>query len=238
VSNIVPDYIEDYIRGLLPEETSFLERLRLIAETNHVPIIFPEVRNYLEILIQTHQIKSILEIGTAVGYSAGVFAHAMGKDGHVTTVERDDRMIVQARENIAKMGYEKRIRLIQGDAQETAASLTGTFDMIFLDGGKGHYIHLLEDCLRLLKPGGLIVSDNVLYKGMIATNELVIRRKITIVKRMRKYLDAISHDPRLMTTVLPLGDGLAVSVKKAIENGKGEYATDEDVFAEDEAVEN
>lgn len=214
MSNIVPDYIEDYIRGLLPEETPFLERLRLIAETNHVPIIFPEVRNYLEILIQTHQIKSILEIGTAVGYSAGVFAHAMGKDGHVTTVERDDRMIVQARENIAKMGYEKRIRLIQGDAQETAASLTGTFDMIFLDGGKGHYIHLLEDCLRLLKPGGLIVSDNVLYKGMIATNELVIRRKITIVKRMRKYLDAISHDPRLMTTVLPLGDGLAVSYKK------------------------
>ena len=97
MSDIVPDYIEDYIRSLLPGETPPLERLRLIAETNHVPIIFPEVRNYLEILIDTHQIKNILEIGTAVGYSAGVLAHAMGENGRVTTVERDERMIAQAR---------------------------------------------------------------------------------------------------------------------------------------------
>lgn len=214
MSDIVPSYIEDYIRGLLPEETAFLSRLRMIAETNHVPIIFPEVRNYLEILIETRQIKRIFEIGTAVGYSAGVFAQAMGKSGQVVTVERDERMIVQAKENIQKMGYENRITIIEGDAQEAAASMTGTFDMVFLDGGKGHYIHLLEDCIRLLKPGGCIVSDNVLYKGMIATNELVIRRKITIVKRMRNYLNAITHDERLMTTVLPLGDGLAVSYLK------------------------
>ncbi|MEG0376957.1 MAG: O-methyltransferase, partial [Eubacterium sp.] len=104
MSDIVQTYVEEYIRGLLPEETPFLERLRLISETNHVPIIFPEVRNYIEILIETHQIGSILEVGTAVGYSAGVFAHAMGKDGQVITVERDERMILQAKENIEKMG--------------------------------------------------------------------------------------------------------------------------------------
>ncbi|MEF9918874.1 MAG: O-methyltransferase [Eubacterium sp.] len=214
LSDIVQSYIEDYIRGLLPEETSYLERLRLIAETNHVPIIFPEVRNYIEILIKAHNITSVFEIGTAVGYSAGVFAHAMGKKGRVVTVERDERMITQAKMNIAQMGYENRITILEGDAQEQASAQKGTFDMIFLDGGKGHYIHLLDDCLRLLNPGGLIVSDNVLYKGMIATNELVIRRKITIVKRMRKYLESISNHPQLMTTILPLGDGLAVSYKK------------------------
>ena len=214
MSDIVQDYVENYIRGLLPEESPYFERLRLIAETNHVPIIFPEVRNYLEILIKTRGVKQLLEIGTAVGYSAGIFAQAMGEDGHVTTVDRDERMIAQAKANIAAMGYQDRIKILEGDAQETLAALEGSFDMVFLDGGKGHYIHLLEDCIRLLKPGGVLVSDNVLYKGMIASNALVIRRKITIVKRMRKYLEAIAGDDRLLTTILPLGDGLSVSYKK------------------------
>lgn len=214
MSDIVQDYVEKYIRGLLPKETPYFERLRLIAETNHVPIIFPEVRNYLEMLIETHSVKRILEIGTAVGYSAGIFAQAMGSDGQVVTIDRDERMIEQAHKNIEAMGYSDRITILQGDAQEVTASLDGVFDMVFLDGGKGHYIHLLEDCIRLLKPHGILVSDNVLYKGMIASNDLVIRRKITIVKRMRKYLEAIAGDDRLLTTILPLGDGLSVSYKK------------------------
>ncbi|MDO4289132.1 MAG: O-methyltransferase [Eubacterium sp.] len=214
MSDIVQDYVENYIRGLLPAESPYFERLRLIAETNHVPIIFPEVRNYLEMLIVSQNIKSVLEIGTAVGYSAGIFAQAMGEGGRVVTIDRDERMLAQARANIEAMGYKDRITILEGDAQEQVAALKGSFDMVFLDGGKGHYIHLLEDCLRLLKPGGLLVSDNVLYKGMIATNELVIRRKITIVKRMRKYLEALTKDDRLITTILPLGDGLSVSYKK------------------------
>lgn len=214
MNEIVQNYIEDYIRGLLPEEEAALARLRLKAETNHVPIIFPEVRNYLEMLIRSQKIQSILEIGTAVGYSASVFAHAMGEDGRVVTLERDERMIRQAKENIEALGFGNQIEIVEGDAQESIAALSGSFDMIFLDGGKGHYIHLLEDCIRLLKPGGVMVSDNVLYKGMVASRELLIRRKITIVKRMRKYLEAISKDPRLMTSVLPLGDGVAVCYKK------------------------
>lgn len=214
MNEIVQNYIEDYIRGLLPEEEAALARLRLKAETNHVPIIFPEVRNYLEMLIQSQKIQSILEIGTAVGYSASVFAHAMGEDGRVVTLERDERMIRLAKENIEALGFGNQIEIVEGDAQESIAALSGSFDMIFLDGGKGHYIHLLEDCIRLLKPGGVMVSDNVLYKGMVASRELLIRRKITIVKRMRKYLEAISKDPRLMTSVLPLGDGVAVCYKK------------------------
>ena len=214
MNEIVQNYIEDYIRGLLPEEEAALARLRLKAETNHVPIIFPEVRNYLEMLIRSQKIQSILEIGTAVGYSASVFAHAMGEDGRVVTLERDERMIRQAKENIEALGFGNQIEIVEGDAQESIAALSGSFDMIVLDGGKGHYIHLLEDCIRLLKPGGVMVSDNVLYKGMVASRELLIRRKITIVKRMRKYLEAISKDPRLMTSVLPLGDGVAVCYKK------------------------
>ncbi|MDK2937616.1 MAG: hypothetical protein PWP62_2624, partial [Eubacteriaceae bacterium] len=103
-----------------------------------------------------------------------------------------------------------------GDAQEVVKELSEPYDMIFLDGAKGHYIHLLPDCLRLLKPGGLIISDNVLFKGMIATNELVIRRKITIVKRMRRYLQEISNHPALLTSILPLGDGLAISLKREV----------------------
>lgn len=213
MNEIVQNYVEDYIRTLLPEEEAALENLRRIAETNHVPIIFPEVRNYLEMMIVSQQVHRVLEIGTAVGYSACVFAHAMGSDGRVTTLERDERMLAQAKANIEKLGYAGQITIVEGDAQQSIAALEGFYDMIFLDGGKGHYIHLLEDCLRLLKPGGFLISDNVLYKGMIATNDLVIRRKITIVKRMRKYLDAIAKDSRLRTSILPLGDGLAVSYK-------------------------
>jgi predicted O-methyltransferase YrrM len=123
-------------------------------------------------------------------------------------------MVLEAKENFARMCVDNQVNQLVGDAQEVVKELSEPYDMIFLDGAKGHYIHLLPDCLRLLKPGGLIISDNVLFKGMIATNELVIRRKITIVKRMRSYLKEISDHPQLLTSVLPLGDGLAISMKR------------------------
>ncbi|KNZ43292.1 O-methyltransferase [Acetobacterium bakii] len=214
MNEIVQDYIEDYIRGLIPEGNPLLEAFRVRAAADEIPIIHPEVQNYLEILIKSRNIQSILEIGTAVGYSASVFAAAMDAHGQVDTIERSLKMVSEAEENIGELGIGNQVNLILGDALETVETLTKSYDMIFLDGGKGHYIHLLDACLKRLKPGGVLVSDNVLFKGMIASDALVIRRKITIVKRMRKYLEAISDHPQLMTTVLPLGDGLAVSWMK------------------------
>lgn len=213
MSEIVKDYIEEYIRGLIPWENKKMEAFRKDAESNEIPIIHPEVQNYLELLIQSQNIKSILEIGTAVGYSASVFSLAMEDDGRVDTIERNLKMVSEASKNIEDLGLSQRINLIVGDAQEKVEEQTKTYDMIFLDGAKAHYVHLLEACLFRLRPGGFLISDNVLFKGMIASNELVIRRKITIVKRMRKYLEVISDHPQLKTSVLPLGDGLAVSWK-------------------------
>lgn len=214
MSEIVQDYIEDYIRGLIPEGDSLLEAFRKCAIADGIPIIHSEVQNYIEILIKSRNINSILEIGTAVGYSASVFVNAMGPRGQIDTVERSLKMVSQANENIEKLGMSHQVNIILGDALEKVETLNKTYDMIFLDGAKAHYIHLLDACLQCLKPGGVLVSDNVLFKGMIASNALVIRRKITIVKRMRKYLEAISNHPQLLTTVLPLGDGLAVSWMK------------------------
>lgn len=216
MSEIVQDYIEDYIRGLIPPNNAQMEDFRNRALADEIPIIHQEVQKHIELMIQSHKIQSILEVGTAVGFSAAVFAQAMGPRGQVDTIERSLKMVVQADENIAQVGLKNQITQIIGDAQEKLAELDKTYDMIFLDGAKGHYIHLLEDCLRCLKPGGLLISDNVLFKGMIATNELVIRRKITIVKRMRIYLETISNHPQLVTSILPLGDGLAISWKKEI----------------------
>jgi predicted O-methyltransferase YrrM len=217
VSEIVQDYIEDYLRGLIPADRPQIEEFRKRAMDDAIPIIHKEVQKHIELLIAAQKIRTILEVGTAVGFSASIFAQAMGSLGQVDTIERNLNMVVQADENITSLGLKNQINLMVGDAQEKLAKLEKTYDMIFLDGAKGHYIHLLDDCLRCLKPGGLLISDNVLFKGMIATNELVIRRKITIVKRMRVYLETISNHPQLITSILPLGDGLAISWKKNIE---------------------
>ncbi|MBC3886978.1 methyltransferase domain-containing protein [Acetobacterium paludosum] len=214
MSEIVQDYIEDYIRGLIPLGSPEIEDFRIRAENEEIPIIHKEVQKHIEMLIHANKIQSVLEVGTAVGYSSSIFALAMGPQGQVDTIERSLKMIVQADENISALGLKKQINILIGDAQEKVEELTKTYDMIFLDGAKGHYIHLLDHCLRCLKPGGMLVSDNVLFKGMIASDDLVVRRKITIVKRMRKYLEVISNHPQLITSVLPLGDGLAVSWKK------------------------
>ena len=214
MSNINHDYIEDYLRSLIHEEDSMLLELESYARDNHVPIIHPEVKQLLSVMIKSMGIKSILEIGTAIGYSSIVFSKAMG-GGKVITIEIKEEMKEMAIENIKKYGYEENIEVLFGDASEMIKQLCGQYDCIFLDGAKGHYVHLLDDCLRLLKPNGLLVSDNVLFRGMIANKQLVKRRKITIVKRMREYIDVISNHPQLETSIIPIGDGLAVSYYNA-----------------------
>lgn len=213
MSKIAHDYVEDYIRGLINNKNQKIKDLQDYAIENDVPIIHPEVAQFIRVMIKTKGIKKILEVGTAIGYSSIVMADAAGEGCQIISVERDDDMYAKAIENIKNFGYENNIKVIKGDALEVLENIEGEFDMIFLDAAKGHYDHFLPKCIRTLKINGLIISDNVLFRGMVATNELLIRRKITIVKRMRKYLEHISNMEELETSILPMGDGVAVSCK-------------------------
>jgi len=212
LGTINQDYIENYIRGLLHEKDPLIKKLESYSTEFRVPIIQPEVKQLLSVIIKSSHIRSILEVGTAIGYSSIVFCNAM-EGGKVVTIEINEEMKRLALENIEHAGYSKNIEVILGDANDVVKDIEGQFDCIFLDGAKGHYIHLLDTCLQLLKPGGLLISDNVLFRGMIASNELVKRRQITIVKRMRNYLETISNHPQLTTSIVPIGDGVAISLK-------------------------
>jgi len=213
MSNISHDYIEEYIRALLPVRTGTIGELEKYAIENNVPIIHPEVAQFLRVLIKSHKVKNVLEIGTAIGYSACIMAQAAGFDAQLVTIERDDSMCELAVQNIAALNMQENIKVLKGDAIDILNTMEGEFDLVFLDAAKGHYDAFLPFCLNRLKLGGLLVCDNVLFRGMVASNHLLIRRKITIVKRMRKYLTHISSMPELETVVLPIGDGIAFSTK-------------------------
>lgn len=211
MGTINQDYIEDYIRSLLPEREGILKELEQNAAETAVPIIHPEVGQFLELMIQSHGVIRILEVGTAIGYSALRMAF-VNPSICVDTIELSDEMIERAMENIKRANMDERITIHSGDATQVIQTLMEPYDLIFLDGAKGHYVHMLEDCLRLLKPKGLLICDNVLFRGMVASNQVLKRRKITIVKRMRRFLEEISRDERLTTSILPLGDGVAVTI--------------------------
>ena len=205
------EYIEEYIRSIIHESTPLLKKLEEYAMVNHVPIIHPEVAQFLRVLLKIHKPLRILEVGTAIGYSAIVMASATGMQTYIDTIEKRADMVEIAKENIKKAGLNDRISIKFGEAEEVLPNLKGKYDFIFLDAAKGQYLDFFESCIKNLKPNGVIVSDNVLYKGMVANDELVIRRKKTIVKRMRKYLDYISDLDGFASCVLPLGDGVAIT---------------------------
>ena len=150
-----------------------------------------------------------------MGYSALLMGRAMPAGCHLTTIEKYEKRLPIARENFRRAGMEDRITLLEGDAEEILAGLTGTWDFIFMDAAKGQYIHWLPDVVRLLAPGGVLMSDNVLQEGeLIESHYLVERRNRTIYKRMREYLYELKHHPQLMTSIIPLGDGVSLSVKE------------------------
>lgn len=210
MSNITYDYMEQYIRELVPEHTGILQELEIYAKENKVPIIHKEVANYLELMIGITKPKRILELGTAIGYSSILMFMGSSSVEHIDTVERDENMIAQAAQNLEKADLKGKINIICGDCLQVLENLQEKYDLIFIDAGKGHYNEFFPHCLRLLNKNGVIIADNVLYKGMVASRELVIRRKITIVKRMKKFIDMITKDDNLITTILPMGDGIAV----------------------------
>lgn len=212
MSRIVYDYIEEYIREMLPQQDVLLKEMEVYAEENHVPIVETEVAKLLSLLIKLKKPKEILEIGTAIGYSAIVMHKAAG-NCRIVTIERDESMIEKALEYIERAEISENVTILNGEADVTLANLNEKFDFIFLDAAKGQYLEFFSNCDRLLKKGGLLFADNVLFRGMVASNELLIRRKITIVKRMRKYLKFISENTNYETSVIPIGDGVAVSLK-------------------------
>lgn len=213
MSGVAYDYMEQYIRGLIPQSEGILKELECFAQENSVPIIQKEVGKFLELMINIKKPAKILELGTAIGYSA-ILMQQSSENSEIVTIERDANMVSIATENIKKYGFDKNIKVIEGDCLEVLEELQEEFDLIFMDAGKGHYNHFLPHCLRLLKKDGIIIADNVLFKGMVASRELLKRRKITIVKRMKTYLEMISDNEELITSVIPMGDGIAVTARR------------------------
>ncbi len=213
MNNIVDRLVEEYIREMIPQNEGIIKKLEEFAKENNVPVIHPEVAKLLEVIIKTSKVESILEIGTAIGYSALIFSKAMDNRGKIVTIEKREDMHRIASKNIEDANLKSKITTILGDAEDLLPQIHGKFDMIFLDAAKGHYQKFLLSCIEKLSENGIIVSDNVLYKGMVASNEYLVRRKITIVKRMRKYLKYISTHPQLTTSIVPIGDGVAITYK-------------------------
>ncbi len=208
-----------YLNSLEAGNSPFLEELEREARQNRVPIIRRETQSLLKVLLALRQPKRILEVGTAVGFSAILMAAATSGDCQITTIENYEKRIPKARENFRESGYEERITLLEGDAAEVLKTLDPPFDFVFMDAAKGQYLAFLPEVLRLMRPGSLLVSDNVLQNGdLLESHYLVERRNRTIYKRMREYLYQLKHREDLVTTILSQGDGVAISVmqEKAI----------------------
>ncbi|MCL2321512.1 MAG: O-methyltransferase [Oscillospiraceae bacterium] len=207
-------YIEQYLRNIIEESPSKLLEIEAYAEINHIPIISKEVSQLLKFLINIKRPNKILELGTAIGYSAISMAIFSDNKAHITTIERDEKMVEKAIENIEKFELKDNIKIIEGECLEVLESLNDRYDFVFIDAGKGHYNHFHPHCMRLLNKDGIIVADNVLFRGMLASKDLVKRRKITIVKRMRKYIEEITHDKSLIVSILPMSDGIALIYRR------------------------
>lgn len=215
---IVDERMVTYINSLDTGSGSFLDQLELQAKKDRVPIIRREMQSFLKVLLQIKKPTKILEVGTAVGFSALLMAKYTSEDTRIVTIEKYEKRIPVAKANFQVAGMDHKITLLEGDALEILREMEDSFDFIFMDAAKGQYIHFYPEVMRLLAPDGILVSDNVLQEGdLIESHFAVERRNRTIYKRMREYLYVLKHDERLETSILPVGDGAAVSYKKKTE---------------------
>ena len=213
---IVDERMVTYIRSLEVPESAVIEAIEQEALRDRVPIIRKEMQSFLKVLLMIKRPMRILEVGAAVGFSSILMSEYMPEGGHITTIENYDKRIPIARANFKRAGKEEQIDLIEGDALEVMHGLEGPYDLIFVDAAKGQYIHYLPEVMRLLGTDGVLVSDNVLQEGAINEARFAVeRRNRTIHSRMREYLYELKHHDQLQTSIIPLGDGVALSVKRS-----------------------
>lgn len=212
---IVNERITDYLHSLESSQGVLLDTIEKEALETYVPILRRETASLLRSLVAALLPAHILEIGTAVGYSALVMCQVMPRTCHITTIEKYEKRIPAARENFRKAGEEERITLLAGDADQILPELEGqSFDLVFMDAAKGQYLHWLPYLLKIMPVGGVLISDNVLQDGDIVESRFaVLRRNRTIHARMREYLYTLKHMEEFETAVIPIGDGVAISTK-------------------------
>lgn len=203
-------FINSFDKG----NTPFLNQIEKEARADAVPIVRTQTQNLLRFLMAAHRPRNILEVGTAVGFSALLMSEYAPEGCRITTIEKYEKRIPVAKENFRRAGKEDAITLLEGDAAEILHTLNDTYDFIFMDAAKGQYLHFLPDAVRLLGEGGLLVSDNVLQDGDVLESRFAVtRRNRTIHARMRDYLYELTHHELLETVILPVGDGVSVSTR-------------------------
>ena len=187
-----------------------LKEIKQKALSEHIPIIMDDTLLEIEKRMQEKKPTKILEIGTAVGYSAICFSNFLDDNGKIDTIERDEERVKEAIENISQMELEDKINIIVGDAVEILPTLNGKYDMIFIDAAKGKYPFFLKEALRLLSDNGTIFADNILYKGYVMSDYNKHKQR-TAVRNLREYIKEVTQNPNLETEILEVGDGLAIT---------------------------
>ncbi|MBO4749407.1 MAG: O-methyltransferase [Lachnospiraceae bacterium] len=211
---IIDPRMATFIDSMDPGNPPYLEELEKEAIAGDIPIIRKPLQSFFRFLLRYVKPKSILEVGTAIGFSAILMSEYAPKDCKITTIEKYEKRIPVAKENFRKYGKEAQIELLEGDATDILKELTGPYDLIFMDAAKGQYLAFMPDVLRLLAPGGLLLSDNVLQDGDVIESRFALeRRKRTTHARMREYLYELKHTPGLETVILPVGDGITLTTK-------------------------
>jgi predicted O-methyltransferase YrrM len=210
---IVDERMKAYINSLDSGNSPILDIIEQEAIDSYVPIIRKETQSLLKVLLAMKNPSNVLEVGTAVGFSAILMGENTSRECKITTIEKFEKRIPIAKENFRRANMEDKITLLEGDALEVMEKLKGSYDMIFMDAAKGQYINFLPEVKRLLADGGTLISDNVLQDGdIIESRYAVTRRNRTIHSRMREYLYELTHSEDFVTTILPIGDGVTISV--------------------------
>ena len=190
-----------------------LEKIKQKALDEHIPIIMDDTLEVVDKILKEVKPKRILEIGRAVGYSAICFSEYLSEDGEIDTIERDEERIIEAKANIEKVGVSNKINIYSGDAVEILPTLNNKYDVVFIDAAKGKYPFFLKEALRMLNTHGVILADNILYKGYVMSDYNKHKQR-TAVRNLREYIKEVTENPDIETEILEVGDGLAVSRMK------------------------
>jgi len=218
MSKITHDYIVDFLHEIQPVDQSIgglIYRLEEEAKETGVPIIPIEVKSFISTILAIHKPRRILEIGAAIGYSSIVMSQYLQEGGEIVTIERQEPMLKRLYSNLKEANLTNVVKVMEGTAEDVFPNLTGEFDFVFIDAAKGQYNYFLEESLKVLRVGGIIIADNVLHKGAVAKSRYDIpRRQRTIHKRLRNFLYTVVDDVQLKSSILPIGDGVVICYKE------------------------